>query len=322
MGRWKTLTKTALCGAYKYTGSMWMHEAVARWSGQQFMTILLFHRITDAIPEDVLTVSTARFQRICRMLRAGFRVVGLDEIRRMLRSGERMPARTVAVTFDDCYHDNLWAARMLAEAGMPATFFVPTGFIGTDRVFEWDRGLPRMPNLSWDDVREIARMGHEIGSHSVNHVNLGAVGPEQAISELIGSRTMIQNHLDRPARWFAYPFGGRHHLRPEYLPLIQAAGYEGTFSAFGGFIEPGIDERILPREAVPCFHSVSHLEMFLAGCLHWLYAIKGRDTILRERPCPYGELAESGSNPPDSMREAASPGALCGLPAPANSGGT
>src|SRR5438270_2781919 len=102
---WKTLTKAALCSAYKYTGAMRLHEAVARWSGQQFMTILLFHRVTDAIPEDVLTIGTARFQRVCRMLRAGFRVVGLDEGCRILRSCERMPARTVAITFAACYHD-------------------------------------------------------------------------------------------------------------------------------------------------------------------------------------------------------------------------
>jgi peptidoglycan/xylan/chitin deacetylase (PgdA/CDA1 family) len=239
------------------------------------------------------------------MLRDGFHVVPLAEIIRILRSRQKMPARTVAITFDDCYRDNLFAARLLAEHGLPATFFIPTAYIGTDRVFDWDRGLPRLPNLTWDDVREIARLGHEIASHSVSHADLGTVGLEQARQEIFESRTIIQEQVGQPARWFAYPFGGRHHLCPEYVPLIQEAGYEGAFSAFGGFIEPGMDDRILPREAVPWFRSVGHLEMFLAGCLHWLYALKGRDAILRERMNPFGELTPPGSSPPGRMSDEA-----------------
>ena len=44
----------------------------------------------------------------------------------------------MAITFDDCYRDNLFAARVLAEHGLPATFFIPTKYVGTDQVFPWD----------------------------------------------------------------------------------------------------------------------------------------------------------------------------------------
>src|SRR5262249_47628029 len=158
-----------------YSGAMYLHEMLARARGQQFMTILLFHRITDVIPEDGLTISTSRFRSICRMLAGSFRVVPLGEIFRILRAGEPMPRRTIALTFDACSRDTLAAARFLAEMGLPATFFLPTAYVGTDHVFDWDRGLPAMPNLNWADVREMARLGFEIGSHTVNHVNLGTV---------------------------------------------------------------------------------------------------------------------------------------------------
>jgi peptidoglycan/xylan/chitin deacetylase (PgdA/CDA1 family) len=294
---WKTLLRASLCGAYKYTGAMRLHEEAARRAGQQFMTVLLFHRITDAIPEDGLTVGTARFARICRLLRDRFRVVPLCEVHRLLRTGGPVPRRTVAVTFDDCYLDNLAAARVLAEHGLPATFFLPAAFVSTDRVFDWDRGLPRMPNLSWQDARAIAALGHEIGSHSLTHANLGAVGPAAARSEIFASRTMLQEQLGRPVRWFAYPFGGPHHLRPEYLPLIAEAGYEGAFSAFGGFVELGADPRVLPRKAVPAFRSLLHLEAYLSGCLRLLYALK------RPLPSPFPAAPDPG----DAGRVRASP---------------
>src|ERR1700723_3617038 len=113
----KQFVKTVLCGAYKYSGAARAVEAVAQHAGKRFLAILLFHRVTDQIPADGLTVGTARFRAICRMLRRQFRVVSVSEIARLHRSQETFPQRTVAITFDDCYRDNLFAARILAEHG-------------------------------------------------------------------------------------------------------------------------------------------------------------------------------------------------------------
>src|SRR5438132_8050039 len=142
----KDIAKAALCGVYKYSGAMLAQEALARATARPFMVVLLFHRVTDAIPEDGLTVSTSFFRKACRMLRRSFQVVPLSRIFELLKSKSPPPPRTVAITFDDCYRDNLSAARTLAEFGLPGCFFVPTAFVGTDTVFEWDKDLARMPN--------------------------------------------------------------------------------------------------------------------------------------------------------------------------------
>jgi hypothetical protein len=117
-------------------------EAYRRCTGQASMVVVLFHRVTDEIPEDGLTVGTARFRSICRMLRDRFHVVPLAEVFRLIRSGEPIPPRTAAITFDDSYRDNLEAAHVLSTYGLPATFFIPTAYVGTDLVYDWDRELP------------------------------------------------------------------------------------------------------------------------------------------------------------------------------------
>src|SRR5262249_18707863 len=157
--------------------------------------IILFHRVTDDIPEDGLTVTTAWFRGFCRMVRKRFRCVSLGEIVRHVRSGERPPRRLVAITFDDCYRDNLFAARVLAEHGLPATFFIPPAFPGTDHVFPWDAHLPRMANLTWDEVREMASLGHDIGSHTVSHANMSELSDEDALRELTESRRALEERL-------------------------------------------------------------------------------------------------------------------------------
>ncbi|MFO0930937.1 MAG: polysaccharide deacetylase family protein [Gemmataceae bacterium] len=280
-------TRAALCGVYKYSGAMAAHEWLARACGQQFLSILLFHRVTDVIPEDGLTVSPRRFERICRLLADRFQVVPLAEVFRLLHTGRPFPARTLAITFDDSYRNNLDAAAVLARYRLPATFFLPTAFVDTTRVFDWDRGLPHLPNLTWDDVRRLADLGFDIGSHTVSHANMGAVSAAQARYELAESKAELERQLRRPVRWFAYPYGGRQHLRPEYLPLIREVGYEGAVSAYGGFVWPGMDDAVLPREAVPYFRSLAHMELYLAGCLNWLYAIKGKASQPTREPWPY-----------------------------------
>jgi peptidoglycan/xylan/chitin deacetylase (PgdA/CDA1 family) len=266
--------KDAAYFLYKYSGVMHAQECLSYWSGRRFTAILLFHRVTDEIPEDGLTVSTDWFRRFCEMMRDSFHVISMAEFHRLLKEGKTPPPRTVAITFDDCYRDNLFAARVLADHRLPATFFVPTRYIGTDYVFEWDKSLKRMPNLGWDDVKELLQMGHEIGSHTVSHADLGQVGPEAARSELGDSRKALEDRLQRPIRWFAYPFGGRNNFRPEYLPLVYEVGYDACFSGFGGFVSPRTAGSVLPRESMPEFRSLVKLELHLSGCLDWFYRLK------------------------------------------------
>jgi peptidoglycan/xylan/chitin deacetylase (PgdA/CDA1 family) len=270
----KRLTKSALCAVWKYSGAMAAQETVAHWSGRSAMSALLFHRVTDAIPTDGLTVSTAWFRDLCRLLRRRFHVVPLAELHRFVRTGGAPPRRTVAITFDDCYYDNLDAARTLAEFQLPACFFIPTQFVGTAHVFAWDRGLPRLANLSWNDVREMAGLGHDIGSHTVSHADLGTLGADETRRELVESKKTLEDQIGRPVRWFAYPFGGRQNFRLEHLPLVYEAGYDACFSGFGGCVYPRMAEPILPREPAPSFPSLLNLELHLAGCLDWMYALK------------------------------------------------
>jgi peptidoglycan/xylan/chitin deacetylase (PgdA/CDA1 family) len=276
----KSFAKSALCGLYKYSGAMHAQERLANWSGRRFMSVVLFHRVTDEIPEDGLTVTTAWFRGFCKLMRKRFHVVPMAGLHRMLMCKEMPPMRTVAITFDDCYRDNLPAARVLAEHGLTATFFIPTKYVGTDQVFPWDVGLKQMANLSWQDVQQIQQLGHEIGSHTVSHPDLGMVDPATARRELTDSKKTLEDKLQRPVRWFAYPFGGRNNFRPEYLALAQEVGYEACFSALSGFIQPHMGGQILPREAMPYFRSLTNLELHLGGCLNWFCQVKRRVGLL------------------------------------------
>jgi peptidoglycan/xylan/chitin deacetylase (PgdA/CDA1 family) len=272
---------SALLGFYKHSGLMALHSAVRRQRVGSHLSIVLFHRVTDAIPRDGLTVSVGWFRKFCALMQRSYRVISLAEAFEYANDIRPIPRNTVAITFDDTYADNLPAARILAEHRLPATFFVSASYVGSERSYPWDAHLPKLPNLTWDDVREMASLGHEIGSHSMEHADFGSIDAATARHELAESKRVIEDQLQRPARWFAYPFGGRTHFRPEFLPLVHEAGYEGCVSAYGGRVLPGMKGEILPREAMPYFKNLTHMELHLSGCFDWVYACKRRLGLIR-----------------------------------------
>jgi peptidoglycan/xylan/chitin deacetylase (PgdA/CDA1 family) len=101
--------------------------------------ILMYHRVTDLEPDPWrLCVSPARFAEHLDVLSRHARPLQLRRLTRCLRDGE-VPRKSVVVTFDDGYADNLHNAKPLLERfGVPATVFVASGAVGSDREFWWD----------------------------------------------------------------------------------------------------------------------------------------------------------------------------------------
>jgi len=99
----------------------------------------MYHRLGDPGPvPGKLTVSPQRFAEHVEAIRESFAPVQLATIVEGLREG-RLPRRSVAVTFDDGYVDNLLLGKPLLERfGVPATVFVVSGYVGAAAQFWWD----------------------------------------------------------------------------------------------------------------------------------------------------------------------------------------
>lgn len=120
--------------------------------------VLLYHRIAEpsADPWD-LSVSPENFAQQLEVLRRFGACKTFTDLADTL-AGPAPPKRSVAVTFDDGYLDNMAAGLpALKAAGVPATIFVATGTIGAAREFWWDAlvrifltGAPLPPTLTLD----------------------------------------------------------------------------------------------------------------------------------------------------------------------------
>ena len=101
--------------------------------------VLMYHRVTDLVPDTYdLAVSPAHFAEHMEILRRSCMPMHLVDLIDAVIAGT-LPDRAVAVTFDDGYYDNLNEAYPLLQAvGVPATVFVVSGNIDSQREFWWD----------------------------------------------------------------------------------------------------------------------------------------------------------------------------------------
>jgi peptidoglycan/xylan/chitin deacetylase (PgdA/CDA1 family) len=80
-------------------------------------------------------VTVTEFRRHLMEIVRLFTPISMDDFRAWFRGGRELPRKPVLVTFDDGYRNNLLhAVPLLKEMGVPATFFIPTGYIGDDRL--------------------------------------------------------------------------------------------------------------------------------------------------------------------------------------------
>lgn len=100
------------------------------------LSVLIYHRVPQR-PDALLPgePGAAEFEGTMQWVKSIFNVVPLADGIAGLKAG-KLPARALAITFDDGYANNARvAAPILRRLGLPATFFIATGFLDGGRMF-------------------------------------------------------------------------------------------------------------------------------------------------------------------------------------------
>lgn len=101
--------------------------------------ILMYHRVVELVDYSYqISVTPEHFREQMSLLQEAFQPLGLEELAEAAKYGS-IPRRAVAITFDDGYADNyINALPILEECQIPATVFVSSGYVDSDREFWWD----------------------------------------------------------------------------------------------------------------------------------------------------------------------------------------
>ena len=95
--------------------------------------------------------------------------------------------------------------------------------------------MPRVM-LTWDEVREMHRLGMTIGSHTMTHPNLPSAGITAAREEMVTARARLEAEIGAPVTMFSYPNGGAdRYMTPDVQQAALEAGYEAATTSRNAF---------------------------------------------------------------------------------------
>lgn len=190
-----------------------------------WVPILMYHYIRRS-PDRAgigLSVLPADFEAQMHYLKDhGYNTVTMRDLDRALLSGDSLPPKPVALTFDDGYVDFYTvAAPVLRRLGMTATNYVPTMLVDRNNY------------MTWSQVENLDAQGFEMAAHSQFHVDVSKVSASRAEIEIFGAKSDLENHLGHEVVDWAYPYGGHSYST---VQLVHKAGYwSGVTTRAGGW---------------------------------------------------------------------------------------
>jgi peptidoglycan/xylan/chitin deacetylase (PgdA/CDA1 family) len=236
-------------GVPAVVAALWFSHRFGWWRGtvdEGLPRILMYHMVREHVPgsrANKMRVRPEDFDAQVRWLKEnGWEFVTVSEIADRREGGKR-----VAITFDDGYRDNLvHALPILQKHGAKMTLYLVADrescpdWPAQRRASRAGSDLSKEERLTDDEVREMVASGLvELGSHTMNHVDLTQVDEETKRRELAESKCVMEELSGQPVRTFCYPFGLFAEGDPERL---RELGYEAALTVEQGISDPVNDD--------------------------------------------------------------------------------
>ncbi len=230
----------------------------SRLRSERFV-IFLFHGVIEKQVHAVRNYTRKHLEQdyfvgcLRSLLAAGGNPVSMDDVANAHASGVALPPKSFAVTFDDGFFNNLSiAAPVLADLSIPATFYVTTDFIGSNRMSWVDRiewALEQIPSgrleLPWDVTETFA--GIEERRRLMDRIR-DRVKTDSSIS-MDGLASDIQTQLGLPETWASEDPLDRKMTwenvgELDSHPLFTVGGHTHTHAILAHLGQPELDREL------------------------------------------------------------------------------
>ena len=236
-----------------------------RWSGRSpRLWVLTYHRIIPELvarqecEEPGMYVTPHTFARHLMWVRERLEVVALSDWVLRAAHGRPLPSRACAITFDDGWQDNYeYAFPLLSEAGMPATVFAVSGYVGTQRAF-WPNRIARIVSGAPEVVSGAGELEWMRDVAQTAGLNLSHIPADrEAFSRLIAACKV------HPDAWLHQALDVADSLAPRLQPrramldweelghMLQSGVFDiGSHTRTHQRLVEGLDQMVLEDEVV------------------------------------------------------------------------
>lgn len=165
------------------------------------------------------------------LIRKNFEPITPTQLLSYIKTGTKSwTKQPTMITFDDGYLSVLKnAVPVLLEKKVKAAFAVMPNWKGD--------GDPKHVYMQNKDIQELARLGFEIMSHTLNHANLAALRQKNEgawAAEIVDSQKVLKQLTGQPINFFVYPFGREGHEVDQKTIDLVSKHYQGAFTTTQG----------------------------------------------------------------------------------------
>lgn len=184
-----------------------------------YAPILMYHHIGDK--PGPYNISITEFNMQMRWLSAhDYVTVSIDQIAAALRGKGTLSAKSVAITFDDGWRNQLNALPIMQDYGFTATFYLVANYITPKSNYFFD----------WGHVETVVNYGHQLGSHSGQHLVETRFSGAALTKDVTAARDVIKQHLGLITTTHAYPYG---ITNAAVMKAVVNAGYTAAVGVWG-----------------------------------------------------------------------------------------
>lgn len=213
--------------------------------------------------EDVFRNFLDQISKQCKLIRFE------DAVTYILSHNVPANETLVAFSYDDGFEEcHTSIAPALESYGCNAGFFVNANYVESDEVYQtaFNKRVDTFTKkpMDWKQVIDLHERGHIIGSHTLDHFNLAKCSVEEAESQIVENKFILEDRLNYSCDYFAWPYGQHAHFSEDLLQvtkryhhhIFSATDYKNYFSYNG---------QVINRRHVECYWPISHLKYFLSS---------------------------------------------------------
>jgi len=210
--------------------------------------VVLCYHIVESPKDPKMELSRDQFLRQMNYLSStGYNVIPLaDLLDYVAGRKDSIPDNAVVITVDDGWRSTYTEVfPEMKRLGLPFTAFIYPSFIGGGG-----------HAMNWGQVKEMAEAGVDIQSHSYSHPFLtqrrhrrfdNDAYDRWLQTELVTSKKLIEEHIGKPVRAIAYPYGDYDSLLTK---ATAAAGYDLGLTCDFGRVVKGSDPLRMRRVSI------------------------------------------------------------------------
>jgi len=201
----------------------------------------IYHRFDETrYPSTNISADTFT-QQLEYLKKMKIEVVTLGDVATRLTEERQLPDHAASISIDDAFRSFYDVGMpIIRHYGLSVTLFVNTDSVGTSGY------------LNWEEIKELAAEGVEIGNHTASHPYLVEMQPEETFSQwqkrikddIEKAQQQFVKNLGFKPDLFAYPYG---EYSSAVVAIIQGLGFKVAFSQQSGVIFSGLNHFMLPR---------------------------------------------------------------------------